>query len=420
MIRTRCVAIALLIALVGGAALFANGAKEEKATLQVVLNQTWNKPGFQPALKAYEAAHPGITIDLQVIPDEQFTQLIKSRFATGEYPDVYLDNFGQIAQIYKIPDTLVDLSKEPWVKRLVSTPGVTDGGKVYGLPMVGVPSIEGVVYNKKIFQQLGVTVPRTWDEFLAVCDKIRKAGIDPVAITAKDNWTIGMWVVEIVPLAVQDKANIWNDLNTGKVKFDAVPAFTDVFMKMKQVVDKGYANKDMFSATYDMGNDMVATGKAAMVVQGDWAANDILKKYSDAQIGMFPIPIVANARYTSGFTAAFTIPLKSKHVEAARELLRYFATPEQVKIVATDWGYVPATTDVTVPLAPWTQDAIENFVKKGKPPIPEMGVASLVSMGQLSTYAANMLDGSMKVEELMPAWAKYFAEQAALRKLPGW
>ena len=420
MIRTRCVAIALLIALVGGAALFANGAKEEKATLQVVLNQTWNKPGFQPALKAYEAAHPGITIDLQVIPDEQFTQLIKSRFATGEYPDVYLDNFGQIAQIYKIPDTLVDLSKEPWVKRLVSTSGVTDGGKVYGLPMVGVPSIEGVVYNKKIFQQLGVTVPKTWDEFLAVCDKIRKAGIDPVAITAKDNWTIGMWVVEIVPLAVQDKANIWNDLNTGKVKFDAVPAFTDVFMKMKQVVDKGYANKDMFSATYDMGNDMVATGKAAMVVQGDWAANDILKKYSDAQIGMFPIPIVANARYTSGFTAAFTIPLKSKHVEAARELLRYFATPEQVKIVATDWGYVPATTDVTVPLAPWTQDAIDNFVKKGKPPIPEMGVASLVSMGQLATYAANMLDGSMKVEELMPAWAKYFAEQAALRKLPGW
>jgi raffinose/stachyose/melibiose transport system substrate-binding protein len=283
-----------------------------------------------------------------------------------------------------------------------------------------VPSIEGVVYNKKIFQQVGVSVPKTWTEFLAVCDKIRKAGIDPVAITAKDNWTVGMWVVEIVPLAVKDKANIWSDLNTGKVKFDAVPAFTEAFKKMKQVVDLGYANADMFSATYDMGNDLVATGKAAMVVQGDWAANDMMKKYPDAQIGMFPIPVVDNSVYTSGFTAAFTIPLKAKHVAAAKALLDYFATPEQVKTVALDWGYVPATTDVTVPLAPWTQDAIDNFVKKGKPPIPEMGVASLVSMGQLSTYTANMLDGSMTVDELMPAWAKYFAEQAALRKLPGW
>ncbi len=417
MIKARYPALVLLV-LVAGLALVSCAVP--KVTLQVVLNQTWNKPGFQPALKAYEAAHKNVTIDMQVIPDEQFTQLIKTRFATGDYPDVYLDNFGQIAQLYSIPDTLVDLSKEPWVKRLMSTNGVTDAGKIYGLPMVGVPSIEGVVYNKAVFAKAGVSIPTTWDEFLAACDTIKKAGVTPVAITAKDNWTVGMWIVEMVPLAVKDKAGIWTDLNTGKVKFDAVPEFTDVFTKMKQVVDKGYANKDMFSATYDMGNDLVGQGKVAMVVQGDWSANDIVKKYPTAQIGMFPLPIVNDPVYTSGFTAAFTIPLKAKHVAAAKDLLAYFATPEQVKTVATDWGYVPATTDVTVPLAPWTQDAIDNFVKKGKPPIPEMGVASMVSMGQLSTYTANMLDGSMKVAELMPAWAKYFAQQAALRKLPGW
>ncbi len=415
--RARFTAL-LLLSVLGGIALMS--CQAPKVTLQVVLNQTWNKPNFAPALKAYEAAHKNVTIDMQVIPDEQFTQVIKTRFATGEYPDVYLDNFGQIAQMYSIPDTLVDLSKEPWVKRLVSTSGVSDNGKVYGLPMVGVPSIEGVVYNKALFAKAGVSVPVTWDQFLAACDTLKKSGVIPVEITAKDNWTVGMWVVEMVPLAVKDKPDIWTQLNTGKVTFDSVPEFTQVFAKMKQVVDKGYANRDMFAATYDMGNDMVGQGKAAMVIQGDWSANDIVKKYADAQIGMFPLPIVDDPVYTSGFTAAFTIPLKSKHVAAARDLLAYFATPEQVKTVATDWGYVPATTDVTVPLAPWTQDAIDTFVKKGKPPIPEMGVASMVSMGQLSTYTANMLDGSMKVEELMPAWAKYFAEQARLRKLPGW
>jgi raffinose/stachyose/melibiose transport system substrate-binding protein len=417
--NARYVAVVLLVVL-GATALFAGGAKEEKATLQVVLNQTWNKPGFAPALKAYEAAHPNITIDMQVIPDEQFTQLIKSRFATGEYPDVYLDNFGQIGQVYKVPETLVDLSGEPWVKRLVSTSGVTDGGKVYGLPMVGVPSIEGIVYNKAVFQKAGASVPKTWDELLAACDKIRAAGVDPIVITAKDNWTIGMWIVEMMPIVVQDKPTIWSDLNTGKVKYESIPAFTEALRKMKQIVDKGYANKDFFAATYDMGIDIVATGKGAMTVQGDWAANDMVKKYPDAQIGMFPLPMVPNARYTSGFTAAFTIPLKSKHVAAAKDLLAYFATPEQVKTVATDWGYVPATTDVTVPLASWTQDCIDTYVKKGKPPIPEMGVASIISMGQLATYTAQMLDGSMAVEEVVPAWAKYFAEQAALRKLPGW
>ena len=408
----------LLVACTAG--LFAGGTGEAKnVTLSIILNQTWNKEHFVPILKAYSAAHPNVTIDPQIIPDEQFTQLVKTRFATGDFPNIYWDSFGQIQQMFKVPDLLTDLSAEPWVSRLVDVSAVTDTGKVYGFP-TSLPPVEGVVYNKKVFQQVGVTVPKTYNDLLAVCAKIRAAGIDPFTITAKDVWTVGMWVVEMVPLAVKDKPGIWNDLNTGKVKFDSIPAFTDAFQKMKQIVDMGYANKDMFSAGYDVGNDEVANGQAAMEVQGEWAANDIVKKYPDAQVGLFPLPLVDNSVFTSGFVAALTIPQKSKDIEASKGLIRYFADPAQVKIMAGD-GYVPpAVKDVSVPLPPWTQEALTNYTLKGKPPIAEMGVASLVSMGQLSTYTTSMLDGTMKVEDLMPAWAKYFAEQATIRKLPGW
>lgn len=407
----------LLVACAAG--LFAGGAGEKNVTLSIILNQTWNKEHFVPILKAYSAAHPGVTIDPQIIPDEQFTQLVKTRFATGEYMDIYWDSFGQIQQNFKVPDLLTDLSSEPWVSRLVDPGAVTDTGKIYGFP-TSLPPVEGVVYNKKVFQQVGVSVPRTWDELLAVSAKIRAAGIDPFTITAKDVWTVGMWVVEMVPLAVKDRPGIWNDLNTGKVKFDQVPAFTDVFAKMQQLVTMGYANKDLFSAGYDVGNDQVATGKAAMEVQGEWAANDIVKKYPDAQVGLFPLPLVNDPVFTSGFVAAMTIPQKSKNIEASKGLIRYFAEPAQVKIMAGDGFVPPAVKDVSVPLPPWTQAALNDYTLKGKPPIAEMGVASLVGMGQLSTYTTSMLDGSMKVEEVIPAWAKYFAEQAAIRKLPGW
>lgn len=402
---------------------FASGTSETagKATLQVVLNQTWNKPSFAPSIQEYEKANPNVTIDLQVIPDKQFTQLIKTRIATGQYPDVWLDNFGQIVQNYNVPDLLVDLDSQSWVNRLVSTSGVTVNGKLYGLPMNGTPSVEGIVYNKKIFQQLGLSIPTTYNELLSDCAKIKSSGIDPFVVTAKDIWTVGMWVVEIVPLAVMDRPGIWNELNTGKVKFDAVPAFNTVFERMKEIiVDKGYANKDMFSATYDMGNDMVAQGKAAMEVQGDWAAADIAKKYPNVEVGIFPFPIVDNPRFTAGFTPAFVIPKKSKNVAASEKLLDFFATAAEMKKIALDWGYVPAVKDVQVPLKPWIQNVVDNYILKGQTPINEMGVASMVDIGQLSTYTANMLDGTMKVSDLMPAWQKYFAEQAKIRKLPGW
>jgi raffinose/stachyose/melibiose transport system substrate-binding protein len=402
-------------------ALALTGCAPKATKLQVILNQTWNKPSFEPALRAYEQAHKGVTIDLQVVPDEQFTSLIKTRIATKEYPDVYLDNFGQIVQMYNVPDLLVDLSKEPWIGRLMATDGVTVGGKVYGLPMNGTPSVEGFVYNKDVFAKAGVSVPTTQAELLDACAKLKQAGVTPIVVTAKDTWTIGMWIIEIMPLVVMDRPTIWTDLNTGKVKYNEVPQFLTALKSMKQlIVDSGYVNKDFLATTYDMGNDMVATGKAAMVVQGDWAASDMVKKYPDANVGMFPFPIVDNARFTAGFTPAFTILKASKNVAAAKELLKYFATPEQVKAVALDWGYVPATKDVTVKLAPWIQEVVDNYITKGKSPIPEMGVTSIISIGKLSDYATNMVAGSMTPEEAMAEWQKYFEEQATIRKLPGW
>ena len=402
---------------------YSSGAEEneKETTLQVVLNQTWNKPSFEPGLREYEEANPNITIDLQVIPDEQFTSLIKTRIATEQYPDVYLDNFGQISQLYKVPDLLVDLGNEPWISRLLSTDGVKVDGKIYGLPMNGTPSVEGFVYNKSVFEEVGVDVPTSYEEFITVCEKIKAAGIAPIAVTAKDNWTIGMWIIEIMPLVVMEKANIWDDLNTGAIRYNEIPEFTMAISRMKELIlDKGFANKDFLATTYDMGNDMVARGEAAMVVQGDWACADIAKNYPEANIGMFPFPIVSNPRFTAGFTPAFTILKESENVEEAKALLEFLASPEQMKNVATDWGYVPAVTDVQVELNPWIQDVVDNYISKGQSPIPEMGVTSIISIGELAKNATNMLTGSMSPIEVMTEWQIYFEEQATIRKLPGW
>jgi raffinose/stachyose/melibiose transport system substrate-binding protein len=402
---------------------YSNGTEEseKKATLQVILNQTWNKPSFEPGLREYEEANPNITIDLQVIPDEQFSSLLKTRIATKQYPDVYLDNFGQISQLYKVPELLVDLGNESWVNRLLSTDGVKVDGKIYGLPMNGTPSVQGFVYNKDVFENVGVEVPTSYEEFVAVCEKIKAAGIAPIAVTAKDNWTIGMWIIEIMPQVVMEKANIWTDLNTGAVRYNEIPEFAMAISRMKELVlDKGFANKDFLSTTYDMGNTMVAKGEAAMVVQGDWACADIAKNFPDANVGMFPFPIVSNPRFTSGFTPAFTILKESKNVSEAKALLEFLASPEQMKNIANDWGYVPAVTDVQVVLNPWIQDVVDNYISKGQSPIPEMGVTSIISIGELAKNATNMLTGSMSSDEVMTEWQIYFEEQATIRKLPGW
>jgi raffinose/stachyose/melibiose transport system substrate-binding protein len=175
-------------------------------------------------VSAYKALHPNVTINIELRPGgTEGDNLIKTRLATGEMNDIFFYNSGSLLQALKPTQTLVDLSKEPFIANLadVFVPTVSQNGQIFGVP-IGAGQGGGILYNKKVFSQLGISVPKTWAEFEANNEKIKAAGITPVlqSYGGSDTWTSQLFVLADYYNVAQANSNFAQDYTANKIKFD--------------------------------------------------------------------------------------------------------------------------------------------------------------------------------------------------------
>ncbi|MFD2877223.1 ABC transporter substrate-binding protein [Paenibacillus rhizoplanae] len=119
--------------------------------------------------------------------NNNYTAGIKIRLLGGEPMDVFdtwspslFEEFRALRSDMYLDLTGADFLKEFYPNSLLP---VTVGGRVYGAPEV--MHSDGLLYNKTLFDSLGLEVPRTWDEFLALCVKLKQEGLIPVAMDAE-------------------------------------------------------------------------------------------------------------------------------------------------------------------------------------------------------------------------------------------
>src|SRR4029079_5909186 len=133
---------------------------------------------LQGLIDAYTKLHPNVKIEIETHPGgTEGDTLVKTRLATGDMPDMFYYNSGSLLQALNPADTLVDLKDQPFVANLQESylPTVSAKGGIYGVPTEGTLG-GGILYNKKIYSDLGLQVPKTWDEFAANNDKIKADG----------------------------------------------------------------------------------------------------------------------------------------------------------------------------------------------------------------------------------------------------
>jgi raffinose/stachyose/melibiose transport system substrate-binding protein len=185
---------AILAASLGGGA----AAQDEPVTLQYLVDDTQNSIDTAEGLAAaYSALHPNVTIDVSTRPGgTEGDNLVKNLLATGDMADIFWYNSGSLLQALNPAETLVDLSGEPFIANIADAfvPTVSQGDGIYGVP-VGTAMGGGILYNKKIYADLGLTVPKTWAEFEANNETIKAAGIAPVGATFADTWTSQLFVL---------------------------------------------------------------------------------------------------------------------------------------------------------------------------------------------------------------------------------
>jgi raffinose/stachyose/melibiose transport system substrate-binding protein len=291
-----------IAATVGGAALLAatlvacsssGGSGSTSITLMAGGNDPAATKFANAIADGFEKKNPTIKVKVNTRPaGTDGDNLVKTRLSTGTMDDVFLYNSGSLFQALKPDSQLQPLTDEPWVKDITDDfkKSVSTPKGVYGAPN-GTTFDGGIMYNKKVYEKLGLTVPKTWDEFISNSEKIKAAGITPVLVSYGDTWTSQLFV--LADFANVSKADPkWAENYTNnKAKYVNPPALAG-FTHTQEVFDKGLTNKDYASMTNVNALKALATGEGAQYPMITAVISNVVQSNPDQvdDIGYFAIP----------------------------------------------------------------------------------------------------------------------------------
>ena len=400
----------------------ATTAEKKGVTLTFGIPTQWaNKASFKQLIDKYNQT--GNTVEVQALDDSNYINLTLTKIATNDCWDLVWAKVGVEATQYNVDKNFVDLSNEPWISR-VSDNALSGflkvNGKVYAAPFDG-SGVMGVLYNKKVFQDLNITIPKTETEFQAVCDTIKAKGITPIYFPTKDLWPIIMYQSTAWPAQWVADPTILDKLNTNQMKWADVPGALAEAKRMVTYYNKGYFNKDLITATYDMALKNIADGTAAMWVVGDWVAGDFATKYPTAPIGMFTRPTESGDNYVA-VTApdGLYISNNSKNPDSAKDFVNFWVTPENQNVYFAENSMIPVFKDQTVAkLDPMAADVFPE-IQAGKWRAHFASVYKVPYDNDLfKLYQDMLVSGGKTPEQMIKAMDDYFGKMAKDLKMPG-
>lgn len=290
---------------------------------------------YQAVIKSYEQAHPNVTIQYEVSDATNYTTILNTHFAAGDAADIVAfspTSFNK-APYVKAGD-LIDLSDQPWVAHLQTSAKITavsdtDPSKIYALPTV--QDMGGVIYNKDIFSKLHLQISTTWSQFLHVCAAIKASGVAPLAVGAKDGWPLEQFLYnELVNTVYRDNPSFHAQQVAGTATYAGSTGWQQAVKDL--VALKPYFNTGFSSSTFADTANLLATGKAAMAVNGDFTLQPTETSNPTIPLGIFPLPYVQDSSVKPNLTTFVDVTLgisaKSQHIDAAKQFLQYFAQPD--------------------------------------------------------------------------------------------
>ncbi len=288
--------------------------------------------------------------EVKVTGDPRIWEKLRPRFVAGDVPDLTWPGWGMDywALVY-------DEQLSPWDEALDGPAyGQTEGkwrdsfdpgllkmgvheGKSYMLPFH--VNINGWWYNKTLFEANGWTVPKTWDELIALNDKIKAKGIAP--LTYQGQYPYYMLSGFIYPLIISHGGiEAWNacqNLEPGAWTSPSVIAAAEKVMELVKRKDflegsLGLSHTDSQAAFYE--------GKAAMIPCGSWLVAE-MENYTKEMKGKVPTPEFMSVPVLAGGKGdptalqvgiePFVIPAKAKDTKAGIEIFKFMTTPEKAK-----------------------------------------------------------------------------------------
>ncbi len=330
--------LGLFIAMTVSANLFAG---------ELRINTDMSDPAPKKALaelvKDFQAKYPDIKVSINTIDHEGYKTSIRN-FLSADAPDLANWFAGNRMRPYVkagLFEPVDDVWKENGLYDALAPAkdAMTIDGKVWGVPYTYYQW--GVFYRKDIFKKNGITEPKTWEEFLAACKKLKAAGITPITIGTKYLWTAA-GIFDFLNLRTNGY-EYHMKLTNGEIPWTDA-GVRKTFENWKTLIDMGAFIDHHASYSWQEALAPMVQGKAAMYVMGNFAVAPLREAGLDKdKLGFFQFPVINPdiVGAEEAPTDTMHIPANAKNKEDAKKFLAFLAQADTQTKLNKALGQLP-------------------------------------------------------------------------------
>lgn len=291
---TGLLALGLAVAMPAGSGVFSAAAVRADSTgeeAEITFVYNFGEEGMQNWLtertEAFMEANPNITVNLEFVSADSYSQTIQTKIASDDAPTVMVANTGKsflvkFSEAGHLAD-LSDIENLENINEMIRPDGQIDG-KQYGITLD--QNAHGVFYNKELFEKYDLEIPETITEMENVCATLQENGVQPFVTGYGQLWVIGSTL------------KIYEDFLCGPewyTQHENLEASFTGDEKFAQVMEnfiryKPYWENDPFGTVATDAYDAIANGEAAMTINGTWMIDAVEQRNPDCKLGFFALP----------------------------------------------------------------------------------------------------------------------------------
>ncbi len=387
-----------------------------KATIKFLTHRTdIVDTTFQEYIKEFNEMYPNITIEYEAITD--YAEDIKIRLTTDDWGDIC--GIPTNLQKNELADEFISYGdKETLDEKYVLLNNFSYDGQVYGIPSTG--NAQGIVYNKKVFEEAGITeIPTTPTEFIEALQKIKdNTDAIPLYTNFAAGWTMGAWDAYIGGCATGDADFMNYGIVHGENPFadngDETGPFA-VYNILYQAVSQGLIEDDPTTTDWEGCKGMINNGEIGCMVLGSWAVVQMQEAGDNADdIGYMPFPITVDGKQyaSAGPDYCYGINVHSDYDNQLASLI-YVKWLTEESGFSYDQGGIPICVGDEYPDVLAAFDGVELVVDNSAPEGEEdlfgnINTESEVSLNADNTHVQDIVEhalaGDMTMEEIVAEW----------------
>ena len=425
---------AMVATMVPGTAMAADDATADFAgeELSILVSTGWMDNRYDETIARFEETYD-VTVDLQTIPADQYSDVLQSKLSTDSCADIFWiqSNPFAIGSVIVDPEKYcIDFTGAEWESKMPETrlSSCTFNDKLYGLQIWHNSPEYVMVYNKTLFEELGIEIPTTYAELLSACDKIAAEGITPWFLPGADGWQHQLGFFQIGGVYEEATPGLYEGLNNNTATFADNEKMLEVLGQFKELSDKGYFGEDWIGTdSSNMVNEFGDRACAMAMANSSYIKQLQEETGSDDEWGLFLLPLGDNDTFPTNPAGPTMFGYKgTEHEDLVKAFFDFVTTTESLQEILDN---SPSYTNLDM-----NDDGIEqhwlpeeeefmNSIDKTKMSTPVLQTGTKYTNDYWSNFGADLVSycqGTMEANDVLKNMDTNRAEAAKVAKDEAW